>query len=230
MSLNGPRWKRLVVGVAGHLVVAREQLRVGLDDAGDLQEDVLAVLLQRLAAGVEEHVAGQRDDHAVVADVHGETELGELVELALELLESLLDELELVRARLVLLEGLLPLGEVRLRRRDLHPEVLELAGEVIELGLGLAELRVVVGLQLVVLGELRLPLVLRVAATARTESREGREEEDAEGGEKSHDADDKGRSVALERGTCSGLGGAGRWDGRSPPQEYRAGAVLARRR
>ena len=38
--------------------VRADEAGVVADDLGDLEQDVLALLLQRLAAGVEEHVAG----------------------------------------------------------------------------------------------------------------------------------------------------------------------------
>ena len=103
-----------------------------------------------------------------MADVHRESELRERVELRLQLLEALLDELQLARSLLVRVERLLLLVEVGLQGADVDAHVLELLGQRVDLRLGVGELRVLVvllGLQLVVLGELRLPLVLRVATT-----------------------------------------------------------------
>ena len=73
----------LVVGVTGDLEVATRQIRVAANDFGDLHEDVFSALLQLVFARVEEDVARQLDDHAVVAHDDLEADLRELVETAL---------------------------------------------------------------------------------------------------------------------------------------------------
>ncbi len=179
-----PALKGLVVGVAGDLVVAVDELRVAFDDRGDLGEDVLAVLLEGVAARVEEHVAGERDHHAVAADVDREAEAGERVELAAEHLEARLDGFELTGAGFVLGERLLHLGHRRVHVRELLVALGEVDAHALEIVLERGDARlggfelldglVMLALEIRVLLELRLPLLFGVPAT-RGEEREGRQ-------------------------------------------------------
>ena len=133
--LEAAALERGVVGVASHLEVARRQAGVVADDLRDLEEDVLPFLLQGLAAGVEEDVAGELDHHAVVAHGHLEAELRQGLELLAQELEALLDRLELLGAPAEVLEGAGLLLQVGVEVRDVDAGGLELRLELLDIPL-----------------------------------------------------------------------------------------------
>src|SRR5688572_21507220 len=166
--------ERLRVGVAGDLEAAFVEVRVGANDLGDLQQDLLALVAQLLFAGVEEDVARELDEHAVVAHLDLEAQRRQLLQLVLQHLEALADLVELLGALRVLLERLPLLGEISAQAVDVHAAFGELLLQLVDLLVRSGVIRLALlarltlgrelGAQPLVLANFLVPLLLRVAA------------------------------------------------------------------
>ena len=133
------------------------------------------------ATRIEEHVARELNRHAVLAHHDREAELGERIELLLEQLEALADLLELLFVFLELIESRRLIGEVGIEVGDVDARLFELFFELRDesrrrrqIGFGFLVgclLAIELRLQILVLFQLRLPLLFGMAATGEGKER-----------------------------------------------------------
>lgn len=183
-----------VVRVAGHLVVAASKAGVVVDDLGKPVQNLFALGLEAILARSKQHIAGQGDEHPVVADGDLQPQVRQGSQLFAQQFKAAFDPFQGCGAPLVFRKGLLALleggvqvGYLRLPGGEVGVELVHVDSELFEARLEGAhlvncrfELPVDAGeflaalfvftVQASVLGELGLPLLLGIAATGRKQN------------------------------------------------------------